>query len=531
MGRVKIAGLIPMDDYDSLFYDSVCIPETHPESLAVLGRLFGVAAAEPATCRLLELGCATGGNLLPMAETLPGASLLGIDLSAGQVNAGNRLIERLGLTNLRLRQGDILDLEPESDPGLGTFDYVIAHGVYSWVPPRVQERLLWLARRLLVPNGILYVSYNVLPGWRMRGTLRDILLDSCRGTERPQDRLAAARNALGRLDKGLTDLPGEAARYLREEIGRVQAAPASYLYFEFLAEHNTPILFRDFARACDAAGLRYLCDTALHTLFPSSLGDAVEVALQDIEDGLELEQWLDHLSNRNFRQSLLVRSDLEAEEGISLEPFAGFSLTADLRPTATPRPRDPRPAKFQRPDGETFEVSHPLSKAVVSALAAAYPDALPLTALVPDARRQVLEAGGGAQADDLDALLAELFGLFARGALGARLHPRRVARALTARPRARELVRALVAAGRHQVPTRDHGNLNLDPWAAGLIGALDGTAALADLIARQGAGLDGPDQARRGPARSGPREGPNRAAARVQGLLGLFQRYGLLEES
>ena len=518
-----------MDAYDTIFYDSICIPETHPKSLAVLGRLMGVAAAAPAHCRVLELGCATGGNLIPMAEGLPGASLLGIDLSRAQVEEGNRLIAALGLANVRLRQGDILDLDPGSDPALGNFDYVIAHGVYSWVPPPVQGRLLWLARRVLAPNGVLYLSYNVLPGWRMRGALRDILLDACRDHDEPRERLDAAQGALERLDKGLTGLPGEAARYMREEIRRLREAPASYLYFEFLAQHNHPVLFREIAGACERAGLRYLCDTTLHTLFPSSLGDAVESALADIEDGIELEQWIDFLSNRNFRQSLLIRSDLDVDEVISLEAFAGFSLTADLRPPTKPRRRDSRPVYFQRPDGETVQVSHPLTKAVLSTLAAAYPDALPLADLVPEARRQVLEAGGGVLADDLDALLAELFGLFARRAIGARLSPRRLERALSVRPRVRALVRALVEAGHSQVPTRDHGNLDLDPWAARLIGALDGSAELADLAARledvSGVGvLGGSAMTRRGPAM-----GRDGAEARVRGLIGLFQRYGLLE--
>jgi len=166
---------------------------------------------------------------------------------------------------------------------------------------------------------------------------------------------------------------------------------------------------------------------------------------------------------------------------------------------------------------------------VLSTLAAAYPDALPLADLVPEARRQVLEAGGGVLADDLDALLAELFGLFARGAIGARLSPRRLERAPPVRPRARGLVRALVEAGQSQVPTRDHGNLELDPWAARLIGALDGSAELADLAARledvSGVGVLGESAM----TRRGPAMGRDGAEARLRGLIGLFQRYGLLE--
>jgi SAM-dependent methyltransferase len=510
-----------MDPYDSLFYESICFPETHPETLAVLGRLMGLAAAEPATCRVLELGCATGGNLIPMAEGLPGARFLGIDLSGPQVEAGNRLIARLGLGNVRLRQGDILELDPESDPDLTELDFIIAHGVYSWVPPPVQERLLQLARRLLAPNGILYVSYNVLPGWHLRGTLRDVLLDACRNEREPHARLAAAQVALGRLARGLEGLPGAAAVLLGEEVRRLRVAPASYLYFEYLAEHHSPVLFRDFVRSCASAGLRYLCDTQLHTLFPASLGDSVETALQDLEDGVDVEQWLDFLGDRGFRQSLLIRDDAVAEEVLSLERFAALSLSADLRPPAKPRLRDARPVVFTRPGGEALEVTQPLTKAVLLALTQRYPDAVTLGSVLPQAQRSVAEAGGGSLAEDLDSLLSELFGLFARWAIQARIHPRYLDHTPPERPRVRPLVSALVDDGRLQVPTRDHGNLDLDPQAVRLIGLLDGTRDVNELARA----LDGSAHS------GGHHPGKDRSGMgrQVRGLIGLFHRYGLLE--
>lgn len=507
-----------MDPYDSFFYEGICLPETHPESLSVLGHLLGMATAEPSNCRVLELGCATGSNLIPMADRLPGARLLGIDRSGPQIDAGNRLIDRLGLTNVRLRHADILDLDPDSDPDLGEQDYIIAHGVYSWVPPAVQQRLLRLGRRLLAPGGIFYLSYNVLPGWRLRATLRDILLDACRGLELPQARLAAAQDALRRLELGLEDLPGAAALLLREEIRQLKGAPASYLYFEYLAEHHHPVLFRDLMQSCESAGLRYLCDTRLHTQFPASLGDSVEEALADLVDGLEVEQWLDFFGNRGFRQSLLIRDDALAEEVLSLDRFAGLCLVADLRPPSKGRPRDSRPVAFTGPSGGSIEVRHPLTKAVLMQLAQAYPGALPLEAVLP--RVQGLGTPG---VGDLDSLLAELFGLFAHGAIEARLHPRSHIQDPSERPRARPLVRTMVADGHTQIPTRDHGNLDLDPLALRLIGLLDGTRSLAELEAA----LETPR--RSGVHHEGSPGDPRVVPRQVRGLIGLFQRYGLLD--
>ena len=510
-----------MNPYDSLAYDSLCIPETHPERLAVLARIMGIPAADPARCRVLELGAASGGNLIPMAAGLPGSTFLGVDLSATQVAAGERLVTNLDLSNLSLRQADILDLDADSDPDLDGFDYVIAHGVYSWVPSEVRARMLAIARRVLRPAGVCYLSWNVLPGWRLRGMLRDILGDACRGSDDLPERIAAARAALARLDRGLADLPGEAARYLREEVRALGEAPDSYLVFEFLAVDNHPMLFRDFAAECDRAGLRYLCDSALHTGFPASLGDGADAALADIEDGVELEQWLDFLSNRRFRQSLLIRDDLPPEEGISLERFAGLAFSADLRPPPRLQLRTSRPVVFERPDGEGVTLTHPLTKAVAAMLAARYPAAEGLEGVFPEARRQVIAAGAPTLAEEADALVSELFGLFARDAIRAHLSPRDPPAVPAGPPRSSALARALVEAGRNQVPTLDHANLELDPLAMRLVSLMDGTRGLDDLARALGEPPSSPPDKARGKEKG--------RAPRVPGLVALLGRYGVLE--
>src|SRR5690606_35486513 len=121
-------------------------------------------------CRVLELGCASGGNLIPMAVELPEARFLGIDLSARQINDGLAVVQALGVENIELRRGDILNITPE----LGQFDYILCHGVYSWAPPPVQKKILHVCRENLAPQGVAYVSYNTYPGWRLRGAVREM---------------------------------------------------------------------------------------------------------------------------------------------------------------------------------------------------------------------------------------------------------------------------------------------------------------------------------------------------------------------
>jgi methyltransferase-like protein len=521
-----------MDPYDTLPYESIAFPETHPSHLAVLGRLFGLPTADPEGCRVLELGCASGGNLIPMAWHLPGAHFLGIDLSGAQIQEGTRLIEQLGLTNVELRQGDILAL----DEGLGEYDYIVAHGVYSWVPAAVRAHLLRLAPHLLAPDGLFYVSYNTLPGWRMRGMLRDILLYACRDADTPQARLAAAQAALERLQAALHRLDALSARYLTEEIKRLRSVHPSYLLFEYLAEHNRAFLFSDFFAHAEAAGLRYLCDTDLRTLFPSTYGADVEGSLEPIEDGVELEQWLDFVTNRNFRQSVLCRSDtaLDDDIAIDLDRFATLAFRCDLLPVKRPDLRREKDTPFATPGGMRLQVSHPLTKALLGLLADRFPDSVPLEELMPAAVQAVVAAGGGALANQVDACLAELFSLFAHRGLAVQPAPQQLPRSAMDRPRISALARAQLERGDPRITTLHHSNLDLDSFAAHLLSLLDGTRTPEELVRQITTDLE--NGALEPPGDLRPRQWPrerllSHVRTAVQELLALLARHGLLDPS
>ncbi|RPI58997.1 MAG: class I SAM-dependent methyltransferase, partial [Chloroflexi bacterium] len=139
-----------MNSYDRLPYPSLSYPQTHPDRLATLATLLGMSPAPVERCRVLEMGCAGGGNLLPMADGLPGSEFVGIDASAVQIAAGQGAVAALGLANLSLRHLDILDV----DESLGRFDYILVHGVYSWVPPEVQNKILTVCKENLAPQGV-----------------------------------------------------------------------------------------------------------------------------------------------------------------------------------------------------------------------------------------------------------------------------------------------------------------------------------------------------------------------------------------
>jgi tRNA G46 methylase TrmB len=89
--------------YDQVPYPAGAYAQSHPERLATLARLFGMSPPAVGRCRVLELGCADGSNLIPMACALPESRFLGVDLSARQIRSGQRTAASVGLSNLELR--------------------------------------------------------------------------------------------------------------------------------------------------------------------------------------------------------------------------------------------------------------------------------------------------------------------------------------------------------------------------------------------------------------------------------------------
>jgi methyltransferase-like protein len=514
-----------LDSYDQIPYESFAIPETHPDFLATLGRLLGLATADPEHCRVLELGAASGGNLIPMAFHLPWSEFVGVELSAEQARRGQAMIADLGLTNLRLLHQDILDVDETQAP----FDFILVHGVYSWVPEAVRERILHLCGRLLSDRGIAYVSYNILPGWRQRGMLRDMLLFHCRGAQSAGERLSQARELLEILAKGLSGDTRPEAQTLGREVDYLRTARASYLYHEYLEETNSPELFSDFMARARRQGLEYLAEAKLHTMFASTLGPSAEAALDGLGKQVAQEQYMDFLRLRAFRQTLLVRAQARPCLEIDLERLYDFSIYADLVPLQRVQLNRIKAQGYGAPDGGRLQVEHPLTKAVLEGLALVYPNALPLDPLLQAAAKEVAEAGGRRYAADRDACLSELFNLYVSQGVGLTQRMARWPNRIGARPRATPLARVQAASGEGHVASVRHRSLGLDALAARVLMLLDGTrdqdALLADLTAEIRA--DSALAAALGP--SGGEGGSDQVApASLDRLVSVFARAGLL---
>ena len=199
--------------YDRVPFRSGSVANADCRRLELIARLFGLTAAPCAHARILELGCGSAANLIPLALEYPGSHFIGCDLSASALAIAQRLIDGLGLTNVELRLADICAV----DEGWGSFDYILCHDVFSWVRPGVRQKILTIARRNLAARGVGYISYDVLPGWRLRGIVRDMMRYHAAGFTDPREAVDQARAMLAMGAAVQDQGPGPYAELLRDE--------------------------------------------------------------------------------------------------------------------------------------------------------------------------------------------------------------------------------------------------------------------------------------------------------------------------
>jgi methyltransferase-like protein/SAM-dependent methyltransferase len=294
-------------DYDAAPYEFHAHPESAPGRLAAIAHLFGLDTPGVATARVIELGCAAGGNLIPFAATHPGAQVLGVELSEVQVGQGRAVVDALGLDNVELVVGDIASLELAA---LGQFDFVICHGVYSWVPEHVRQAILPAIRNLLAPDGVAYVSYNVYPGWKSKEIVRDAMMLFGAQMTTPDERVSHARGLVELLTQ-VAPKGGILSKALSEYQALGGQAGDYYLLHEELETFNMPCYFMEFLGLAGAHGLAYLAEARPQTMFAGNYGDEVSARLLAAsgQSQVLLEQYLDFVVNRTFRQTLLVHGE------------------------------------------------------------------------------------------------------------------------------------------------------------------------------------------------------------------------------
>jgi methyltransferase-like protein/SAM-dependent methyltransferase len=347
----------------TVIYPGFVIPQAHPERLAATAKLYGMNPASAGQCRVLELGCGTGTNLNWLASYLPESEFVGIDLAEAHIHQAQKGATELELRNVSFSQTDILAVTEET---FGKFDYIIAHGVFSWVPEPVRQKILELYSELLNPEGVGFISYNVYPGFYRRQIVRDIMLYFGQRFADPMEKVQQGVALIDFLTAQTVDSPiyHELLKYELEGFSR---RSAENLYHDDLFEFNQPFYFTEFIAEAEKFNLKFLSES---DYLPTQRRNKPEVAeaFQNISrDPIEFEQYLDFLECRRFRQTLLCKKAVTLETEISPHRVKEFYLSSLLRPTSPVIDLNPDSFKeFTSRKGDQIKISHVLSKVLLS---------------------------------------------------------------------------------------------------------------------------------------------------------------------
>jgi cyclopropane fatty-acyl-phospholipid synthase-like methyltransferase len=463
------AGTLPQPATASL-YDAIPYPghpfaQTHPDRLAALATLFGLDPPPLAHCRVLELGCGDGGNLVPMALGLPGARLLGVDAAQAAIARGRTLIDALGLSNVELLAEPLERFQPAP----GEFDYVIAHGLYSWVAAPVRDRLLAVCREALSEQGVAYVSYNALPGGRLREALRDMLVFHA-GAVEPRERIAQARALLGLLLEGWSDRH-EFGAVMRRQAERLLERGDETVFHDELASVNESVYFHEFAAHAGRHQLQYLAEADFFEMQIGTLPEQVAEELRRVDDPVRREQYLDFLRGRMFRQTLLCRAELALDRTPRPRVVRGMAVSSSARRRGEPN-ADGR-TTFEGPAGSTLTTDHPVVIHALERIGDSWPAAVWVHELVPQ----------DATDADSDALCDALLRSYAGNLVQLHVHPPELVTSPGQRPEASPLAREQARTGALVTNLR-HTSVRIeDDLGRRLVMLLDGRRDRAELAA------------------------------------------------
>ena len=477
--RARFNGPVALETnpYDEVPYDHLAFAQTHPDRLATAARTFGLRPPAVSTCRVLELGCGSGGNLIPMAFHLPHATFVGIDLSRRQIESGQQILTDLNLTNATLTHASILDVTKEG----GLFDYIICHGVFSWVEPKVQDAILRIAHENLTATGVAYISYNTYPGWHMREAVRHMMRYHTAQFEEPRERIEQARALLDFLVSASHE-QGPYGELLGREVERLSQASAAYLYHEHLEQTNTPFYFHQFIERAEQAGLQYLSEASISDMLSSHFPQDVAEILERISpDILHLEQYMDFVRNRQFRQTLLVHKAQRPKRALTPAFMEGLLVSSAAVPDTLPIDLSASTSVTFRTGTQRADVSLPASKAALAILMEAWPQAIDVDELCTRAVERAAPYLETTEKEARRSTTGDLFGAVMYGMVNLHTHAPDCANQPADRPKANALAVYQVRSS-SQIVNAHHQIVRVDPLSAEVLKLANGERTVDEIV-------------------------------------------------
>lgn len=413
--------VLASSSYESQPYEAKAIPQAHPDRLAVVARFHGFLAAKANACRYLDVGCADGAHLIPLALEFPESTFVGVELSPSQAERAQRAISELGLTNVTVHCGDFTQVELG-----GGFDYVVAHGLYSWVPPEVQDALIRKTAEWLAPNGVGYLSYNVYPGSYVRDAVRSIGLEFSPPETDPKKALYGLR-AISKAFAASIYSERPLGSAIAREFERVAGAADSQVCHDWFEANMQPVYFADFARHLARHDLRFLAEVTLPPGVAQISADGQKLLAQLAKDVIKREACVDVLTCNAFRCTLVARASALPPRRVDRGRVRVLMMSSVARIEGEPTLKEGAAVTFLGSHGERFQLSQGLAKAALFELIEQAPVMLGFELLVERARARLAAQGMPAPALEVaqQELEVAVFELHLMGCVDLREHSAR----------------------------------------------------------------------------------------------------------
>ncbi|WP_051906495.1 class I SAM-dependent methyltransferase [Methylomarinum vadi] len=278
-----------------------------------------------------ELGCGKGVTLNLLADANPDSHFIGIDFNESHIQAARQQAEDCDIKNVRYFPYSFDQLDQKDLP---EFDYIVLHGVYSWISPELRGHIVNFIRRKLKPGGVVMVSYNALPGKALDKILRDMMLTYANTQD--VSLLEKTSHGISYLDY----LAQHKAPFFQQnpkaidKVALLKKQDMRYVAHEYFGEHWNPLYFSDVYKEMQTAGMQFAGQTEImanyaNLAFPSGFQDQFNQS----SDRISLEIHRDFILNNGFRRDVYIKPHTSTgQQDLSLDQllqrFAFVSLVS-----------------------------------------------------------------------------------------------------------------------------------------------------------------------------------------------------------
>ncbi len=298
------AGYASDVEYTAGFYQEQS--PTYLNFVCVLNGVEPVPLDKPFT--YFELGFGRGLTVNLLAASNPQGQFYAADFNPAHVAGARELANSAELTNLTLLEDSFEELAAGKEPNLPQFDFITLHGIYTWVTPENQQHIVNFISRYLKPGGIVYLSYNAMPGWAASLPLQRLLVEYGDAFPNRSDvQIKGAAELISRMEAASAGY-FVANTCLKPRLDGLKTANTNYLVHEYMHKHWAPRYHADIARDLAGAKMDFVGSAELPLAYPALyLNDEKKTLMNTISDSAMRETMKDYFLNTGFRKDVFVR--------------------------------------------------------------------------------------------------------------------------------------------------------------------------------------------------------------------------------